>query len=167
MDTCFALVRAHQQGKDKSMEKRIERVALNFSSTQQYWDLLHLLSWKRWNGKRPCNIALLAKVMFLQIRCLQAADLMSVHVSVCRKLLGNNERCLWCPIQFKMRGGYNILYKNPGKKHPTPMHTCCCGKPSGLLCSLSGAGNENSDNTLCNDILGNREVNSSTSGDEL
>ena len=90
----FALVRAHQQGKDKSMEKRIERVALNFSSTRQCWDLLHLLSWKRWNGKRPCNIALLAKVMFLQIRCLQAADLMSVHVSVCRKLLGNKQQLL-------------------------------------------------------------------------
>lgn len=44
--------------------------------------------------------------------------------------------------------------------------TCFCGKPSGLLCSLRGVGNENSDKTLSKD-RGKREVNSSTSGDDL
>lgn len=49
----------------------------------------------------------------------------------------------------------------------TGVCTWCCGKPSGLLCSLRGVGNENSDRTLSKDILGKREVNSSTSGDDL
>lgn len=45
--------------------------------------------------------------------------------------------------------------------------TFCCGRPSGLLCWLRGAGKENSESTLWKDIPGKREVNSSTSGDDL
>lgn len=65
-----------------------------------------------------------------------------------------------------------MQYKRPAKRVLIQVNmnnnvTCFCGKPSGLLCSLRGVGNENSDKTLSKDVRGKREVNSSTSGDDL
>lgn len=58
-------------------------------------------------------------------------------------------------------------YETFSKKFQLSHLTCCCGDPKGLWCSAKGLGNENSASIACRDILGKRDENSSTSGDDL